>query len=418
MDDKRTPMEAEVQELPPRREPSCPEDFYGTAAKPRLRRNYTWFWACLGLAVIAVSTFSVVAAMLHVRVENKDGGWRLSMRETEATEETEDPVRSLEITAAEDYTPSAKGDIRGNVGIRLADSVGETLTAADVYARVNAAVVCVEVAGYYGTSSYTGVVLSADGYILSATDGLSNALSVTVCFSDGSSLPAVRIGEEHITGLCLLKVEAEGLTAAAFAEDCALTVGQGVYCVCNPYGSSLPNLFSEGMVSACWQVEIGSLGCTVLQTTAQQDVGPGCPILDSQGRVVGLTTRIGKRLVSGDDPCFAISAADLVSLIADFEGGETAEGLWLGFEVEDIPEEYLYLFGYPGGLWISEVAEGSLAYGVLMQYDIITAVDGTEVSSAAEFDAQLSAHEPGDRVRLTLYRSGSWYTILLPVISR
>lgn len=416
MDDKRTPMEAEVQELPQSREPVCPEDFYGTAARPQPRRNYAGVWICVGLLVIAVCTFSVVAALLHVQVEDRDGGWRLSMRAPEATEVPEETVNSLDPAEGEVYISS-----RGGSAVRLprAEAEQEGLTPSEIYARVSSGVVCVQVDSYYGSSVSTGVVISADGYILSAAEGLNNAGTVTVSFSDGSSCSAVRAGEDRISGVCLLKAEAQGLSPLSFSAENDLTVGQRIYCVCNPYGSQLPNVFYEGILSACGSAELGGRSYTLLQSSVQtREIGYGCPIFDSRGRVLGITTPIGQRLVSGEDPCFAVSGADLEQIMERFESDDSGEGLWLGLEVSEIPDEYRLLYSFPGSLWIDEVAAGSAPYGVLYQYDVITAVDGESVSTAEDFNRIISAHAVGDRVRLTLYRSGKWYTILLPVTER
>ena len=64
------------------------------------------------------------------------------------------------------------------------------------------------------------------------------------------------------------------------------------------------------------------------------------------------------------------------------------------------------------------MAVGSAAYGVLFQYDVITAVDGVDVSVYAELEQAISAHKPGEHVELTIFRSGKWYKISLPVLTR
>ena len=418
MDDKRTPMEAEVQELPPRREAVCPEDFYGTAAKPRPRRSHAWFWILTGLAVIAVCTASVAAAMSHVRLETDSGRWRLALREPEETQAGEDPVRSLPVPDDQGYVPDGDS-AAGSVPLQMDSRKGNALDAAALYRKAEASVVCVQVESYYGTENCSGVVLSADGYILSATEGLNKAASVTVSFSDGSSYSARRISEERNTGLCLLKVEATGLTPAVFYGGSDLQVGQSAWCICNPYGTQIPNVFYEGMVSARRSLNLGEGSYTLLQLSGQfQNPGSGCPILDNQGRVLGLSTHLGRQFSSGEEPCFAVSSGDLARVVAAFADAAAQDRCWLGLEVADIPEEYLSLYGFPGSLWIDEVAAGTAPYGVLYQYDVITALDGAEVHSAAEFDQAIAARKSGDRVRLTIFRSGKWYTILLPVLAR
>lgn len=417
MDEKRTPMEAEVQELPPRRDSGCPGNFYGTAAKPRPRRSHTWFWICAGLSVIAVCTFSVVAALSHVRVENRDGSWRLAMKNTEMTQPQEDPIRDLEVPD-ENKLVTNQNKVTGGVRLPLSSGHGQALTPAEVYAKAAPSVVCVQVEGYYGTASYTGVVIRDDGYILSATEGLNNAAEITVSFFDGTELPARRVGEERTSGVCLLKVEAQELQTAGFCGDQELTVGQSVFCICNPYGRMLPNVFYQGILSASRSVAIGGTEFALLKTSLRfTEAGSGCPVLDAYGRVLGLTTPIGKRIVAGEDPCFAVSAADLANIVSAFDSAE-ADSLWLGLEVGEIPEEYQYLYGFPGRLWIEDVSVGSAAYGVLFQYDVITAVDGVDVSAYAELEQAISAHKPGEHVELTIFRSGKWYKISLPVLTR
>lgn len=417
MDDKRTPMEAEVLELPPQTEPSCPDDFYGTAARPLPRRSHAWVWVCAGLAVIAVCTFSVVAALLHVRLENGDGGWRLSMQSSEETETPQDGVRDLDVSGEADYVP--RRGPGGSIQISTEESGGDNLAPAAVYAQVSPAVVCVEAESYYGSESCSGVVLSADGYVLTASLGLSGYSSITVSFSDGGALSAKRIGEDRVTGLCLLKVEAEGLRTVTFAADDSASVGQGVYCVCSPYGSQLPNVFCTGMLALSRSVELGGREYGLLQAAVQpQGVGYGCPILDGRGRLLGLTTPIGKRLVSGEDPCFAVCAGDLQRIVAELGSTAAGESAWLGLEVSEIPEDYRLLCGFPGSLWIDEVEPGSPADGVLLQYDVITAVDGEEVATAADFERLISSRAVGDWVWLMIYRSGNWYRIHLPVLAR
>ena len=104
--------------------------------------------------------------------------------------------------------------------------------------------------------------------------------------------------------------------------------------------------------------------------------------------------------------------------IETFERSASSDACWLGLEVEEIPEDYQYLYGFPGSIWIAEIAVGAPPYGYLYEYDVVTAVDGVEVGSVAEFEKLLSVHAPGDRVQLTIFRSGNWYNIILPVMAR
>ena len=413
MGDKMVPVEAEIQELPQERENVRPDNFYGTSAKPRPQRDRSWLLICLSLIMIAGSTYSIASNLLKLRITNQSDDWVIHYPTPETTLATEETIQKLVVTAEDIFVPVAGEADAVELHIEVSD--GESRSPSEIYAAVSPAVVCVEVESYYGNSYCTGVVISEDGYILTATDAQTGASAFSVSFADGTRYVADCVREEWGSGLCLLKVEAKDLPTVSFAQDSGLSVGQGVYCICNPYGSQIPNVFYDGMMSAKGSVKVGSYAYTVLQTSAQRSgVGYGCPILDGQGLVVGLTTPIGKRLVSDQDPCLAISAGDLTEILAAFARAETSEYRWLGLEVAEIPEEYVYMYAFPGRLWINETPP----YQNLCRYDVICSVDGVPVESLEEFERIISAHEPGDVVELIIFRVGTYYRVALPVFSR
>lgn len=421
MDDKRTPMEAEVQELPTQQREAAPGDSYGTAARPRPRRSHTALWVALGMTVILICTASVVVAMGHIRIVKQDGRWRLFMDRPAETEPTENAVRSLPVTATEDYalTPSARQE-DVEVNLALEPTPGETLSPEQIYRQASPAVVFIRMETYSSSTFCTGIVISEDGYILTAMNGLTNSALLTVQFSDGTTCVAQCVGEDWSTGVCLLKVEANGLQTVHFSDAQTLAVGQAAYCVCNPYGSQILNVFYEGMLSALQTLELDGNEITVLETSALlQNVGWGCPIFDSRAQVVGLTAPVGERIMSAASaPCLALSAADLVRVVGTLERGTTEARPWLGLEVEPIPEFDRAFYNYPGTLWISEIMQGSAPYGVLHPFDVITQVNQTPVTTLAEFNSLLAAVEPGKRACLTIFRNGEWYEIWLPVLRR
>lgn len=421
MDDKRTPMEAEVQELPTRLRAGALTDSYGTAAKPRPRRTHTGIWIALGMTVILLCTASVVVALGHVRLVREDGRLHLSMERAKEPEETQNKVQNLPVTAVEGYVPAA-GDRQEDVDLDLALEPGsdEALSPEQIYRQASPAVVCIQVESYYGNTFSTGVVISEDGFILTAAEDLSWAATVTVCFQDGTTCLAQLIGADQSTGVCLLKVEAQGLQTVRFSDAQTLAVGQKTYCVCNPYGSQIPNVFYEGMLSARRTLELDGYEMTVLQTSAQlQNVGWGCPILDSRAQVVGLTAPVGEWIASGTaSPSLALSAADLVQIVESLERTKTETRPWLGLEVGTIPESTRTFCGYPGTLWITGVARETPPYGVLFQFDVITQVNGVPVSTLAEYESLLAAAEPGKKVCLTIFRNDTFYEAWLPVMSR
>ena len=159
---------------------------------------------------------------------------------------------------------------------------------------------------------------------------------------------------------------------------------------------------------------------TLLETSVDlSGLGYGCPVFNAQGNVIGISTAIGTRLLSGgSDPCFGISSADLERILSAITGEDSGSGLWLGFEVEQIPAEYQYLFHYPEGIWISEVDRGTRVYGVLLPNDIILSVNGDNVRTTADYYAALEKSASDGYAVVILYRNGKKYYAEVPLLKR
>ncbi len=418
MDDKRTPMEAEVQELPVEAETICPDNSYGTAARPKPRRSYAGLLIWMGIAVIAFCSVCVVAAAKHISLENGENGWRLSFQIPENTVAEEETVRNLD-------TPDAAGvltpeePISKDYQLPVAQTVRGSMNPEDIYESIMPAVVCVEMNGYYTSETCTGVVITSDGCILTAYDSLSGVVSITVTLSDGTSCIARKLREDPTSCVCLLKVEAEGLPTADFAAGTNWKVGQRVYSVSNPYGGQFPSVFREGLISFGNTREINGTEFHLLQSSSDQDsLEYGCPILDDHGLILGITTPIGRRLFSGGDPCFAVSSVDLARILTDFDRTDQKSSLWLGIEVSDLSEGLSDYLGYPGSVWIDDVPRGSAAYGNLFKNDVILSVDGHQLNSSAEYESIIASHEVGDRILVTIFRGGRIRSYIMTVVKR
>ena len=420
MDDRMTPMEAEVLEMTV---PACsePQDSYGTAPRPKRKRSYVGLWIGIGLVVIGLCTFSAVATMFEVSlVRNEDGKLVLSMERPSGQTVNPNPVKDL-IIPAEGETGAAVPDrmIGGAEGVSLpASDGGNELSAAELYRLVSPGVVCLELDSFYGTQYATGIVISSDGYILTAIGTGAEANTVTAVFSDSGTAAASRIGEDPVTGVCLYKANANGLTPLTFEQDPDYEVGAQIYCIGNPHGTTMSHVLYAGMLSGVDSVPLDGSTFTLLDTSTDlQSAGYGSPIFNTRGHVIGISSPIGTRLFSGDDPCFGISSADLSRIMDGFSEQRSGAGLWLGFEVESIPLQYQYLFNYPDGIWISDVARGTRVYGVLQPYDIILSVNGLNVRTPADFSTALEESEDGYAL-IILYRSGKKYFAEVPVLSR
>ncbi len=418
MEDKLIPMEAEVLEMQP---PAKPCDFYGTATPQVPKRDLTPLWVSLCLAVVLVSSVTVLLAMLEIRLVHSDAdGWMLTVAERRLTESDERQIQALSPVQAGQSTVTQRAADQREAGIRLqgASDAAGALDAAAVYRKVSGSVVLLEYSTLYETCTATGVVLTQDGYLLTAAESLAGVSALYATLPDGTRTTAQRVAEDSSTGIALLKVEAEGLSPAEFGRSANLQVGQTVYSVGNPYGAAMPRVLTQGILSAKTSQSLGGASLELLQTTAGDGREHGCPIFNVYGQVVGLTCPVGRWFTAdGSDPCFALDSTGLQSVVSALLTAGSGQSLSLGMEVGLIPENYLQYFGYPGRLWVEAVYEGSPVDQVLYPLDVITAVDGVEVSTLEQYRDCLSAHQVGDTVKLTIYRAGNWYTATVPVLA-
>ena len=421
MVDKLTPIEAEVLELPSKPEQAEErEDSYGTAPMPKPKKNYVGLWICFGLAVIALCTFSVFATVFNVRLSrNADGKWSLQSRNPVTDAVEQDPIRELPAPEAggnSQETEVLSADA-AQVDLEQNQTLQEPVDPAELYRAVSPSVVRLKMASYASVYYDTGIVITEDGFLLSAVNEQYMPRSIEAEFSDGSTKSAEIVVMDRTTGICLLKVEAADLTPAQFDFEAPLQVGEKVYCISNPYEAAMMNVLTEGMLSASRELALEGLRVRLLQTSVDlQSSGYGIPILDEKGAIVGMTTALGQRLLdSGEDPCFGVSAADLKQILNRMISRAAREEESFGITVEEIPDYYQIMFGFPGTLWVKEVSEDSPMYQRLDPFDVITAVNNVPVTTVEEYQNAVQTACQGGTVCLTVFRNGSYYYATIPV---
>ncbi len=168
---------------------------------------------------------------------------------------------------------------------------GEELTIQEVYRKVNPSTVTVVADVGHGSSVGTGVVLTADGYIITNAHVISGATQCFVVLADGQRFDAGLVGYDAEQDLAVIKAEdAQDLPAAEFGDSDALTVGDTVYAIGNPLGVELRGTLTDGIVSAINRdVEVDGVTMTLIQTNAALNNGnSGGPLINSYGQVVGI----------------------------------------------------------------------------------------------------------------------------------
>lgn len=250
----------------------------------------------------------------------------------------------------------------------------------------------------------SGVIITADGYIVTNNHVISGARSITVRLPDGAEYAAALVGSDAKTDLAILKIGAAGLTPAVLGDSSTLTVGETLVAVGNPLGE-LGGSVSSGILSALdREIAIDGETMRLLQTDAAINPGnSGGGLYNLYGELVGVVNAKS----SGTDVeglGFAIPVNTAKTVIADlmahgYVQGRIDTGLTL-LDISSAQSAMVYRVNQTG-LYIRESTHGELRSG-----DRITAVDGNEITGLSSYNALMDAHAVGDTVRVTVSRNG------------
>ena len=259
-------------------------------------------------------------------------------------------------------------------------------------------------------SQGSGVIIRADGYIVTNHHVVEDASKIRVTLADGTEFPEARIiGTDPETDLALIKIDAKGLRPARFADSDEIQVGQWVLAV----GSSLgfANTVTAGIVSAMGRPSItrATTYGNLIQTDAAINPGnSGGPLVNLLGEVIGINTAISTRTGGFMGIGFAIPANMARSVTRSIlERGEVVRG-YLGISMKRLTAKQAANAGYEGaGVQVKEVTQGSpAAVAGLEVDDIITAIEGREVSRMSQLQNAVARRTPGSSVRITVFHDG------------
>lgn len=272
----------------------------------------------------------------------------------------------------------------------------------------------------------TGIVLNKDGYIITnahciydsdAQNGSGKAVSVNVVMGDEDSTEyeAEIVGYDLETDLAVLKIDAENLVPAEFGDSDKLRVGELVVAIGNPLGFELFGTTTCGIVSALnREVTINEKDMTLIQTDTSINSGnSGGPLLNSYGQVIGInsakiSSNYSSSAASVEGLAFAIPISDAAEIIDDLiDYGYVAGRPQLGIMSSDVGTEAAQRFGWPEGVYVVSVTPGSAAeLAGLRQGDIITEIQGVEVTTTDELNKVKEEYNAGDTITLKVFRAG------------
>ncbi len=300
-----------------------------------------------------------------------------------------------------------------------------------VAAAVLPSVVKLDVAGEEGSGSGSGVIISSDGRILTnnhVAEVAADGGTITISFSDGSTAPAEIVGLDPITDIAVVRAQGvSGLTPATIGSSADLNVGEDVVAIGSPYG--LDATVTSGIVSAVGRpVDVGQdaegnvTAYPAVQTDAAINPGnSGGPLVDSQGRVVGINSsiRTSGSSATGESSGsiglgFAIPIDDVLPIVEQINAGEEPTHALLGISVQ--PVQAAAEGGAPvaAGAQVAEVNDGSAAEEAgLEQGDVVTAVDDIRISDPDSLITTVRSYRPGDQVEVTYVRGDAEQTTML-----
>ena len=258
------------------------------------------------------------------------------------------------------------------------------------------------------TGGGSGIIMSADGYIITNAHVVEDAAFVRVMLSDDVSYEASIIGMDARTDLAVIKVEADDLPAAVFGDSDAMRVGDTVIAVGNPAGR-LTGTVTQGIVSALNRDLDGGrsrYAMRLIQTDAAINPGnSGGALVNIYGQVVGIpSSKIVAPEYEGIG--FAIPITDAKPVIDDLLAhGRVVGRVMLGIQVELVDELASRNHDVPMGVQITWMnPESDISNKDARPGDIITHVNGDRIFTVEDVWQILDEHEVGDSVRLTLYR--------------
>ena len=261
----------------------------------------------------------------------------------------------------------------------------------------------------------SGVIVSPDGYILTANHVVADADEVKVSIADNKKEYTARvIGKDRATDIAVLKISAANLPAVTLSDSDQLEVGDVVLALGNPFG--VGQTVTMGIVSALGRSGLGFNGYeNFIQTDAAINPGnSGGALVDVEGRLVGINTAIISRSGGNQGIGFAVPinmARNVLERLVS--GGKISRG-YLGILPQDIDADLARQFGLAdqSGALVGDVLPGApAAKAGLKSGDVIVAIDGKPITDAHTLQLTVSQISPGTTVAVKIIRNGFSKTV-------
>ncbi|MCK1158358.1 S1C family serine protease [Streptococcus uberis] len=275
-------------------------------------------------------------------------------------------------------------------------------------------------------SEGSGVIYKKDGdsaYLVTNNHVIDKAERIEIILADGSKVVGKLIGADTYSDLAVVKISSDKIkTVAQFADSSKINIGEVAIAIGSPLGTEYANSVTEGIVSSLSRTvtlkneEGQTVSTNAIQTDAAINPGnSGGPLINIEGQIIGInSSKISQSKSSGnavEGMGFAIPANDVIKIINQLESKGEVVRPALGISMvnlSDLSTNALDQLKVPknvtSGIVVAKVVDNMPASGKLEQYDIITEIDGEEVSSTSDLQSILYGHDINDTVKVTFYR--------------
>jgi len=266
-----------------------------------------------------------------------------------------------------------------------------------------------------GQAAGSGIVLTSDGEVLTNNHVIAGATSISATdVGNGRTYKATVVGYDRSHDIAILRLEgASGLKTASIGDSSSLSIGESVVGVGNAGGTGGTPTAAAGVITALNQTitasDEGGGSAQQLTGLIQVDANiqpgdSGGPLVDSKGKVIGIDTAAsqGSAFQSNGSEGFAVPINQAVTIAKQIERGQASTTVHIGKTAFlGVQTRGAAQFGSGSGAVIVGVQSGTPADTAgLVAGDVITAVDGKTIDSAATLSASLVTHHPGDTVRI------------------
>jgi serine protease Do len=269
-----------------------------------------------------------------------------------------------------------------------------------------------EVSGYG-----SGVIISADGYIITNNHVIEDAESVEVTLNDNRTFTAEVVGRDQGSDIALLKIKSDNLPYIKYGDSDQLRLGEWVLAVGNPF--NLTSTVTAGIVSAKGR----SLGInqgdykieSFIQTDAALNMGnSGGALVNTKGLLIGITSAIYSPNGAYAGNSFAIPVTIVKKVVDDLKEFGFVQRALIGVNIRDVEsaDAEKQNLAAVKGILVTNIIEGGSAEEAKMKVnDVIVKFDGQSVNSVSELQEQVGKHRPGDKATVTYMRDGKESTV-------